>query len=75
MIESRSHFTRVAAHAFRDGVEQPERWLAIGVIARWADDLGTRYASPIDESWADLAGVPMDWLERLDADGRDCRAR
>lgn len=49
-----------------EGVGSPERLLAIGIIARWADDLGTRYASPIDESWADMAGVPMDWLRQLE---------
>ena len=54
--------------ALRQGVDKPERFLAIAVIARWADDLGTGRSSVIDESWADLAGVPVDWLIRLDPD-------
>jgi len=53
-------------HALREGADNPERFLAIAVIARWLDDLGTTRSSVIDEAWADLAGVPLDWLERFD---------
>lgn len=64
MIE-RPSYARLVTEAVKIGVLQPERFLAVGVIARWVDDLGTRHASPIDEDWADIAGVPFAWLEQL----------
>ena len=59
-----SHAQRLT-NAFASRVENPSRLLALGVISRWVADLGTREASPIDDSWAELAEVPVDWLVEL----------
>ena len=63
-MNSQASYANRMTDALKGHVANPQRLLALAVIARWVEDRRRDPAEEIGDEWWDLADIPREWVMR-----------